>query len=60
MIMVDELFDRHYREGRAELNASITGGLSKFGKGLKDVFEVLVGIEYQAPWARPSSHAHSK
>lgn len=49
--MVDEIFDRHYREGRAELNASIDRALKRFGKAISNAFNVLQRIEYDAPWA---------
>ena len=52
--MIDQLYDRHYREARTELNASAARGLSRLGKAINDAFEVLVGIEYSAPWgAKP-------
>jgi hypothetical protein len=49
--MVDEIFDRHYREGRAELNASIDRALKRFGNSIGNAFSVLQRIEYDAPWA---------
>jgi hypothetical protein len=49
--MVDEIFDRDYQAAREDLNASIRGAFGKFGQAVSDVFEVLVKIEYQAPWA---------
>ena len=49
--MVDEIFDRHYREGRAELNASIEQALSRLGRSVSNAFNVLNRIEYNAPWA---------
>ena len=55
--MVDELYDRQYRDGRHELNAFLVRSLSSLGTAMKDVFEVLVGIEYQAPWASRSRQA---
>ena len=52
--MIDQLYDRHYREARTELNASAARGLSRLGKAINDAFEVLVGIEYSTPWgAKP-------
>ena len=51
VIMVDEIFDRHYREGRAELNASIVQVLNRFGTAFGNAFDVLNRIEYHAPWA---------
>ena len=48
--MVDEIFDRHYREGRAELNASIDRTFKQFGNSIINAFNVLNRIEYNAPW----------
>ncbi|MGN6057586.1 MAG: hypothetical protein ACTHOI_03275 [Sphingomicrobium sp.] len=55
--MVDEIFDRHYQEGRGELNAAIAGGLGRLGHAIRNTFEVLVNIEYQAPWAAKAGKA---
>jgi hypothetical protein len=49
--MIDEIFDRHYREGRNELNAAILDVASRFGKAFGNAFAVLNRIEYSAPWA---------
>ena len=49
--MVDEIFDRHYQAGRSELNKSLAGALGRLGHAVSNAFEVLVKIEYQAPWA---------
>jgi hypothetical protein len=49
--MVDEIFDRHYREGRAELNSSIDRALKRLSNAITNVFNVLQRIEYDAPWA---------
>jgi len=57
--MVDEIYDRHYREARGELNAAIGAGLGRLGNAIHDAFEVLVGIEYSAPWAAKSKRARS-
>ena len=52
--MIDEFFDRSYRDGRAELNASLASGLSNVTNAVMNAFNVLNRIEYQAPWtARP-------
>ena len=51
--MVDELYDRHYRESRAELNAAIAGAFERLGKAVGNAFNVLNRIEYSAPWAKP-------
>ena len=49
--MIDEIFDRHYREGRAELNDSIEQAFSRLGRSISNAFNVLNRIEYNAPWA---------
>ena len=51
--MIDEIFDRSYQHGRAELNAAIGGALARFGHAVGEAFAVLNRIEYSAPWARP-------
>jgi hypothetical protein len=57
--MIDEIYDRHYRESRGELNAAAAQALSRFGQTIHEAFEVLVGIEYSAPWAAKSKPARS-
>ncbi|WP_458388199.1 hypothetical protein [Sphingomonas sp. F9_3S_D5_B_2] len=48
--MIDEIFDRTYQANRSELNAGITGAFTRFAAALRNAFEVLNRIEYQAPW----------
>ena len=48
--MVDEIFDRSYRESRAALNAAIAGAFSRFGHAVGNAFRVLHRVEYSAPW----------
>ena len=48
--MVDEIFDRHYQEGRGELNAALMSGVARFGRAFSNAFNVLNRIEYSAPW----------
>jgi hypothetical protein len=55
--MVDEIFDRHYRDARAELNASIDRVLKRFGSAITNAFNVLQRIEYDAPWAHARRRA---
>lgn len=55
--MIDEIFDRHYQAGRSELNRSLASAFGRLGRAVGDAFEVLVKIEYQAPWAAKSTRA---
>jgi hypothetical protein len=57
--MVDEIYDRHYREGRTELNATLLGGFSRFSEAFGNAFKVLNRIEYSAPWAAKPRRARS-
>jgi hypothetical protein len=54
--MVDETFDRLYREGRGELNRAISSGFRNIGGTLGIALEALHRIEWNAPWA-PRSRA---
>ena len=57
--MVDELYDRHYREGRAELNAAMAGMFARLGKAVGNAFNVLNRIEYSAPWTAKAKRART-
>ena len=57
--MIDEIYDRHYREGRNELNAAILGAVSRFTNAFGNAFAVLNRIEYSAPWTAQSRRACS-
>lgn len=46
--MRDEMFDRDYQQGRAELNTGIDRLLSTIGDGLS----ALHRIQWAAPWER--------
>lgn len=48
--VIDEIYDRHYREARGELNASLAHGFSRLTDTVMNAFNVLNRIEYQAPW----------
>jgi len=56
--MVDEIFDRNYQAGRADLNAGIDRAVLRIGAGIGSTltksFEVLHRIEWNAPWASNS------
>jgi len=55
--MVDEIFDRQYQAGRKELHAAIAGTIARLVQSLGRAFEVLVKIEYEAPWTAKAKHA---
>ena len=59
VIMIDEIHDRSYQAGRAELNGAIVAGLGKLGRAITNAFEVLNRIEYEAPWTAISKRARS-
>ena len=49
--MQDEIFDRTYQAGRADLNAGLDRAFSAIGRTLGDSLKVLHRIEWDAPWA---------
>lgn len=49
--MQDEIFDRTYQAGRAELNAGIDRALAAVGRTIGDSLKALHRIEWDAPWA---------
>jgi hypothetical protein len=52
--MRDEIFDRDYQSGRAELHAGIDRAIANIGRSLGDSLKVLHRIEWSAPWqAKP-------
>jgi hypothetical protein len=57
--MVDEIFDRQYRAGRAELNAAILELAASFGSAVGNAFRVLNRIEYSAPWTAISGRVRT-
>ncbi len=55
--MVDEIFDRSYQAGRNELNATLSKAFRRFGRAVIGTFEVLVRIQFEAPWIAKSKRA---
>ena len=55
--MIDEIFDRNYQAGRAELNAGLDRLFAGIGKTVRDSFAVLHRIEWSAPWERTTKRA---
>jgi len=48
--MVDELFDRAYRQNRSEMNAALTAGFAKIARQALAAFEALNRANWNAPW----------
>ena len=48
--MRDELFDRDYQAGRAELHAGIDRAIAGIGRTLGASLKVLHRLEWNAPW----------
>jgi len=48
--MMDEMFDRHYQAGRADLNAGIVRAVTRLAHAAGNAFEALHRIQYSAPW----------
>ncbi len=48
--MRDELYDRDYQSGRAELHDGIDRLLARLANGLRVTFEAIHRVEWSAPW----------
>jgi hypothetical protein len=55
--MVDEIFDRTYQSGRAELNAGLDHAFSRIGSTISKSLKVLHRIEWNAPWNANSKNS---
>lgn len=49
--MMDQIFDRTYQAGRAELNDGLDLLFKRIGSSIGNAFRVLNRIEYDSPWA---------
>ena len=50
--MIDEIFDRQYQAGRAELNAGIDRAVAHVGRSILTTFEALHRVQFAAPWTK--------
>lgn len=49
--MVDEIFDRAYQDGRADLNRGIEQFFGSIAREIGNSFQVLHDVQWSAPWA---------
>ena len=49
--MIDEIFDRQYQSGRAQLNAGIDHLFGSIGRELGKSMAAVHRFEWNAPWA---------
>ena len=54
--MIDEMTDRHYQAGRAELNRALSNAFKHLREEIRRTFEALNRIEYSAPWTSGTKH----
>jgi hypothetical protein len=52
--MMDQIFDRTYQSGRAELNAGLDRGFARIADTIGKSLKTLHRIEWCAPWATDS------
>ena len=57
--MMDEIFDRTYQHGRAELNAGFERAIAKTGRVLGETFTALHRLQWSAPWNTPRPKTQS-
>ena len=57
--MIDEIYDRRYQHGRAQLNSALAAGFARLRAAVANAFDVLNRIEYSAPWTkRTNARSH--
>ncbi len=56
--MIDEIFDRQYQRGRADLNAGLDRAFARIAREVGRTFTVLHRIEWSAPWAARPAKDH--
>ena len=49
--MMDEIFDRNYQSGRADLNDSLERALRAFGTEIRKSLRAIHAVQWSAPWA---------
>ena len=50
--MQDEIYDRYYQAGRADLHAGLDRGFEAIGRFVSTTFNALHDVQFDAPWKR--------
>jgi hypothetical protein len=48
--MRDEIYDRYYQAGRAELHAGFDRAVLRAGRAIAATFDAIHAIQFAAPW----------
>ena len=48
--MRDEIYDRDYQAGRAELHAGIDRAILRLGRAIGGTFDAIHDVQFAAPW----------
>ena len=51
--MRDEIYDREYQAGRAELHDGIDRAILRIGRFIGGTFDAIHTIQFAAPWRQP-------
>ena len=54
--MIDQIFDRQYQAGRADLNAGLDRLFGTIGRELGKSMAALHRVEWSAPWLRSNAN----
>jgi len=57
--MVDEIFDRAYQNGRADLHGGIDRALSRLAKAVGGGLDAMHRFEWSAPWQSKRKRARA-
>ena len=50
--MNDQIFDRIYQNGRADLNNGVDQLLHRIGRSVTGAFDAMHRVQFAAPWAK--------
>ena len=56
--MIDEIYDRGYQAGRAELHDGIDALIRKVGGAITPALAAIHRFEWHAPWLKPAKPRH--
>ena len=57
--MIDEIYDRGYQAGRAELHEGIDRAVARVARTFRETFDAFHRIEWSAPWRKSDDVGHA-
>ena len=58
--MQDEIYDRYYQAGRADLHAGLDRGFQAVGHFIATTFNAIHDVQFSAPWKKADRRKSGK